>query len=141
MELDRIKIILEKYFEASATEAEEQELRDYFASEGVSPELEMYKPMFGYFSEAGKERSAREVPLETQRKSFSYRWISIAAVLTLMFGFYYGQQIREQREAEFAYQETRKAFGLISQNLDRGTEKVAYLAEFEQTKEKILNKN
>ncbi|MDM9630558.1 hypothetical protein [Robiginitalea aurantiaca] len=141
MELDRIKIILEKYFEATATEAEEQELRDYFLSDGVSPELEMYKPMFGYFSQAGKERSAREVPLETKRKSFSYRWISIAAVLTLMFGLYFGKHVRDQREAEYAYQETRKAFGLIAQNLDRGTEKVAFLGEFEQTKQKILNQN
>jgi hypothetical protein len=141
MELDRIKNILEKYFEASATEAEEQELRDYFSSKGVSPELEMYKPMFAYFSQAGKERSAREVPLKTKRKSYGYRWLSIAAVLTLMFGFYFGKQIRDQREAEYAYQETRRAFGLIAQNLERGTEKVAFLGEFEQTKQKILNQN
>lgn len=141
MELNRIKIILEKYFEATATEAEEQELRNYFASDGVAPELETYIPMFAYFNQASEERSAREVPLKTKRNSYSYRWISIAAVLMLMFGLYYGNQIREQREAEFAYQETRKAFGLIAQNLDRGTEKVAFLGEFEQTKQKILNKN
>jgi len=141
MELDKIKIILEKYFEASATEAEEQELRNYFGSDGVAPELEMYIPMFAYFNQAGEERSARKVPLKTKRISHSYRWISIAAVLTLMFGLYFGNEIREQREAEFAYQETRRAFGLIAQNLDRGTEKVALLGEFEQTKQKILNKN
>ena len=35
MELDKIKIILEKYFEATATEAEEQELRNYFGSGGI----------------------------------------------------------------------------------------------------------
>jgi hypothetical protein len=141
MELDRIKSILEKYFEASATEAEERELRDYFLSDAVSPELEMYIPMFSYFTQAGKERSVREVPLKTKRNSYSYRWISIAAVLTLMFGMYFGKQVRDQREAEFAYQETRRAFGLIAQNLDRGTEKVALLGEFEQTKQKILNQN
>ena len=141
MELDKIKIILEKYFEATATAAEEQELRNYFGSDGVARELEMYIPMFAYFKQASEERSAREVPLKTKRNSYSYRWISIAAVLMLMFGLYYGNEVREQREAEFAYQETRRAFGLIAQNLDRGTEKVAFLGEFEQTKQKILNKN
>ena len=95
MELDRIKSILEKYFEASATEAEERELRDYFLSDAVSPELEMYIPMFSYFTQAGKERSVREVPLKTKRNSYSYRWISIAAVLTLMFGMYFGKQVRD----------------------------------------------
>ena len=83
--------------------------------------------MFAYFNQASEERSAREVPLKTKSKSYSYRWISIAAVLMLMFGLYYGNEVREQREAEFAYQETRRAFGLIAQNLDRGTEKVAFL--------------
>lgn len=141
MELNKIKTILEKYFEASATEAEEQELRNYFTSDGVAPELETYIPMFAYFSKAGEERSVREVPLKTKKDSFSYRWISIAAVLMLMFGLYFGKQVRDQREAEYAYQQTRKAFGLIAQNLDRGTEKVAFLGEFEQTKQKILNQN
>ena len=59
----------------------------------------------------------------------------------LMFGLYYGNKVREQREAEFAYQETRRAFGLIAQNLDRGTEKVAFILEIEPTKQKISNKN
>jgi hypothetical protein len=56
-----------------------------------------------------------------------------------MVGLYFGKQARDQREAEIAYQETRKALGLIAQNLDRGTEKVAYLGQFEQTKKKLLN--
>jgi hypothetical protein len=61
--------------------------------------------------------------------------------MVLMFGLYFGKQVRDQREAEYAYQETRKAFGLIAQNLDRGTEKMAHLVEFEETKQKILNNN
>ena len=37
--------------------------------------------------------------------------------------------------------ETKKALNLLAQNLERGTEKVAYLNEFEQTKQKIYNNN
>ena len=43
----------------------------------------------------------------------------------------------EQKEAEYAYNETRRALSLLASNLERGTEKVAYLNEFEQAKQKI----
>lgn len=137
MELDKINQLLEKYFEATATEAEERELRDYFAKGPVAPDHEAYAPMFSYFSEAVKERYTQQVPLKT--RSRRYGWVSIAAAAVLMIGLYFGKQARDQREAEIAYQETRKALGLIAQNLDRGTEKVAYLGQFEQTKKKLLN--
>lgn len=141
MELDRIEKLLEKYFEAATSAAEEQELREYYSGGNVAPHLEAYTPMFRYFSEAKKERFTRQVPLKTRSKSSIYGWISIAAAMVLMLGLYFGKQLQQQREAEYAYQQTRKAFGLIAQNLDRGTEKVAYLGEFEQAKEKILNEN
>lgn len=141
MELDRIEKIIEKYFEAATTAAEEAELREYFSTGQVAPHLEAYTPMFAYFSEAKKERSTRQVPLKTKRRSTVYGWISIAAVAVLMFGLYFGEQFREQREAQYAYQETRRALGLIAQNLDRGTEKVAYLNQFEEVKSKIINNN
>lgn len=141
MELARIEKLLEKYFEAATTAAEEQELRDYFSGGSVAPHLQAYSPMFTYFSQAKQERYTGEVPLKTRSRSNIYGWISIAAAMVLMFGLYFGKQIRDQREAEYAYQETRKAFGLIAQNLDRGTQKVARLSEFEEAKQKILNDN
>ena len=141
MELDRIEKLIEKYFEAATTAAEEQQLREYFSGGDVSPQLEAYTPMFAYFSEAKKERFTRQVPLKTRSKSNIYGWISIAAVMVLMLGLYFGKQLQQQREAEYAYEQTRKAFGLIAQNLDRGTAKVARLSEFEEAKNKILNEN
>jgi hypothetical protein len=139
MELDRIEKVLEKYFEAATTAAEEQELRDYFAGDEVAPHLEAYSSMFTYFSEAKTERFSKQVPLQPRRNHF--KWISVAAVAVLMLGLFFGNQYREQREAEYAYQQTRKALGLIAQNLDRGTEKVARLSEFEETTRKIYKNN
>ena len=136
MELDRIEQLLEKYFEATASGAEERALRDYFSGEGVAPHLEAYKPMFAYFSEAKEERSTRQVPLKTRR--YVYQWLSVAAAAVLIFGLFFGSEYREQRKAEFAYQQTRKALGLIAQNLDRGTSKVAKISEFEEAKTKII---
>ena len=139
MALDKIEILLEKYFEATTTVAEEEQLRNYFSQDSVAPHLEQYTPMFTYFSKAKDERFTKQVPLKP-RVSY-HKWISIAAVAVMAFGIYFGNDYREQREAEFAYQETKKALSLLAQNLERGTEKVAYLNEFEQTKQKIYNNN
>ncbi|WP_370588494.1 hypothetical protein [Robiginitalea sp. SC105] len=130
---------MEKYFEATSTAAEERELREYFSGGDVAPHLEHHAPMFTFFSEAKNQRSTRKVPLKARRNYV--RWVSVAAVAVLMLGLYFGNQYREQQKAEFAYQETRKALGLIAQNLDRGTQKVAHLSEFEETKQKIYKNN
>ncbi len=139
MESDRIEKLLEKYFEATTTSAEEKELKEYFTQGEVAPHLEQYAPMFTYFSEAKEERFTRQVSLKTRR--YLYQWISVAAVAVIALGVFLGKDYQEQKEAEYAYQETRKALSLLAENLDRGTQKVAYLNEFENTKQKIYKNN
>lgn len=143
MESDKIEKLVEKYFEATTTVAEEKTLRTYFSHEGVSTHLEQYTPMFQYFSGAKEEKFTKEVPLDSiasvTKKRFNYKWLSVAAVGLIMFGIYFGNSYKEQQEAEYAYQETKKAMNLLAQNFSRGTEKVAYLNQFEETKQKIYN--
>ena len=139
MELDNIERLIEKYFEATTTVAEEAALRAYFSGESVAPHLEKYRSMFHYFSNAKKERFTKQVPLKPRRNY--YKWISVAAVAVLSFGIYFGNEYQERKQAEFAYQETKKAFELLAENFGKGTEKVAYLQEFEVAKQKIYNNN
>ncbi len=139
MELDRIEKLLEKYLEASTSVAEEKELRTYFSQESVPTHLAQYAPMFQYFSLAKEERFTKQVPLKTRRNYF--KWASVAAVAVLMFGIYFGNEYQKQKEAEYAYNETKKALSLLADNFSKGTEKVAYLNEFENTKQKIYNSN
>lgn len=139
MELGRIEKLLEKYFEATSTVAEEETLRAYFSQENVATHLKQYAPMFQYFSNAKEERFTKQVPLKPRKKQ--YKWISVAAVAVLTFGIYFGKSYQEQREAEYAYNETKKALSLLAENFGRGTEKVAYLNEFEITKRKVYNEN
>lgn len=139
MELDNIEKLLEKYFDATTTVAEEGTLRTYFSKDSVATHLEQYKPMFQYFSASKEERFTKQLPLEP-RKNHS-KWISVAAVAVIAFGLYFGNAYQEQREAEYAYNQTKKALDLLAQNFSRGTEKVAYLNEFEKTKQKIYNTN
>ncbi|MCK0190121.1 hypothetical protein [Arenibacter sp. F20364] len=140
MELSNIEKLLERYFEATATVAEEEMLREYFTKEDVPLHLKGYAPMFQYFSVAKEERFTRQVPLKPRKRSY-VKWISVAAVSILVFGIYFGRSYQEQKEAEYAYQETKKALSLLATNLGKGTEKVAYLKEFEETKQKIYNRN
>lgn len=139
MDLDRIEKLLEKYFEAQTTGAEEKELKEYFSGDQVELHLEQYRPMFTYFSNAKQERFTQQVPLKPRANL--YKWISVAAVVVMVAGIFFGRQYQEQKEAEFAYHQTKKALGLLASNLDRGTKKVAYLHEFEETKEKIIKNN
>jgi hypothetical protein len=139
MELDRIEKLLEKYLEASTSIAEEKELRTYFTQESVPTHLEQYASMFQYFSIAKEERFTKQVPLKTRRDYF--KWASVAVVAVLMFGIYFGKEYQKQKEIDYAYNETKKALSLLADNFSRGTEKVAYLNEFENTKQKIYNSN
>lgn len=139
MESDRIERLLEKYLEASTSIAEEKELRTFFSQESVPMHLAQYAPMFQYFSKAKEERYTKTLPL--RKKRFNYTWLSIAAMAVLFFGIYFGNEYQKKKEAEYAYNETKKALTLLADNFSRGTEKVAYLNEFENAKQKIYNKN
>ncbi len=139
MGLVNIKKLIGKYFDATTTAAEERMLRDYFSGKDVAPELESYRPMFTYFSKAKEERFTRQVPLKT-RKPY-YKWASVAAIAILASGIYFGNHYQEKKEAEYAYYQTRKALNLLAQNLERGTDKIGYLNEFEETTQKLYKNN
>ncbi len=143
MELDRIESLVEKYFEAATTVAEEETLRTYFSSGEVAPHLEQYAPMFNYFSKAKEERFTRQVPL-SPRKSY-LKWASVAAVAVFMIGFYFYRPAPApvtladeytQEEIESA----QEAFALLAMNFNKGTEQLNHLEEFQKTTNKFLTK-
>ncbi len=143
MELDRIESLVEKYFEAGTTVAEEETLRTYFSSGEVAPHLEQYAPMFNYFSKAKEERFTRQVPL-TPRKSY-LKWASVAAVAVFVIGFYFYRPASApvtladeytQEEIESA----QEAFALLAMNFNKGTEQLNHLEEFQKTTNKFLTK-
>ncbi|GMN04837.1 hypothetical protein MTsPCn5_02250 [Croceitalea sp. MTPC5] len=149
MESDKhIERLLEKYFEATTTVAEEETLRAYFNQESVATHLEQYQPMFNYFSKAKEEQftklSALSEPVKPRKKVY-YRWVSVAAAVVLAFGVYLGndtyQHYQEQKQARIAYEQTKEALNLLAENFSKGTEKVALLEEFEVAKQKVYSTN
>lgn len=148
MALDRIEILIEKYFEGETSIAEEKELIAYFSSSDVAQHLEQYKPVFGYFSQAKQEQFTATIPLKSGRKQKRLAWLSVAASVVVMLGigFFAYQNTSEPTQEnlgviddpEIAFKETQKALALISKHVNTGIESVNYLGEYQQSKNKIF---
>jgi len=161
MVLNRIEQLIEKYENGETTLQEEQQLKDYFSQETVAPHLEMYQPMFQYFIQTQKEQFTKDVPLEPKKTINLYRWIAVAAVAIFMLGIYIvvGNESKTldnlSSEEQLAYNQTIEAFsilssnfnkgkenmnalGLMSNSIEKGTQKITYLNEFSRTTNKIF---
>lgn len=159
---DNIEKLLEKYDNGETNLKEEQQLRAYFAQDDVAPHLESYRVMFQYFSNTKEETFTKELPLNTKKRSYIYQWISVAAVIVIMFGLF--TQFNETGpktfddltlEEQMAYKQTKEAFdllsskfnqgasnvgvlGIVGAQFDKGAEQVEYVSEFSKTTNKIL---
>ncbi|MGH2667010.1 hypothetical protein [Flavobacterium sp.] len=149
MELDKMEILIEKYFQGETSIAEEKELRSYFSSQDVAPHLEQYKAMFGYFTEAKKQEFAQEIPHHTKKRKVW--WLSVAASVVVLFGmvtFFVintNQAVTQEDlgtydDPEKALQETQKALALLSANVNIGMESVMYVQEYDAAKSKVFKK-
>jgi len=145
MELVNIEKLIEKYENAETSLQEEQLLKEYFQQDSVPAHLLEYKAMFNYFEINGKEQYTKSIPLKT--RTSNWKWLSIAAAVALLIGVYSIDRFgtisdAERQEAELAFQETQKAFQLISQNLNKGnTVAFAGLQEFEKAQNKVFKSN
>jgi len=143
MELHQIKILLEKYFDGQTSIAEENQLKDYFSSANIAPELEPYRPMFGYFNQAKNEKSQKSLPLQTKRNHMA--WLSIAASVVVLLGvglMYFNQSQPEDLgtfdNPEVAFRETQKALDLLSGNVNKGIAGMQYVQEYEEVKSSVF---
>ncbi|MFV5699847.1 hypothetical protein ACM55H_15915 [Flavobacterium sp. ZT3R17] len=155
MELNKIEILLEKYFQGETSIAEENELRNYFSSPDVAQHLEQYKPMFGYFSLPKEQMLKQETPLlsipkfrDGDKKRY-IAWLSIAASVVVLLGigtymFYNYDTVNKKEDLgtyddpEVALRETQKALALLSNHVNVGIESVYYINEYQESKELIF---
>lgn len=144
MDLRSIEKLLDKYFQAETSVAEENELKAYFASPDVAPHLEQYRPLFGYFSHAGTQQFEKPLPLKTKKRYAA--WISVAAGVAVMLGLFtfLNRQPAQQEDLgtydnpEVAFRETQKALNMLSENVNVGVASVNYIDEYEKTKKTIF---
>lgn len=153
-EYSHIEDLLERYYNAQTSEAEEQRLKDFFAREEVPTHLQAEKEMFLQLQvpEGLEERLSRKIDqwdAQEQRtlkvhRNFRLQWIGgIAASLLLLFGagwhLYAPRPIARQDTCatpEEAYAHAEKALVMLSSALNKGMGKMQAIQE---TSERIEN--
>ena len=155
MELSKIEILIEKYFQGETSTAEENELRIYFSSLNVAQHLEQYKPLFGYLSLAKEQKLRQEIILhpiakfQDEDKKRHVAWLSIAASVVILLGIgtyvYYNydnasekQDLGTYDDPEVALRQTQKALALLSKHVNVGIESVKYVEEYQDSKQLIF---
>ncbi|HAT67156.1 MAG TPA: hypothetical protein DCS66_21605 [Flavobacteriaceae bacterium] len=138
MELAKITKLLDAYFEGNTTLAEEAQLRDFFSSGSVPEHLQGYTALFASFQEAKKETFEKEIKLPSERKQNNFWKWSIAASVALLVGIssymYFNNNglSAEEEEALMAFNQAKETMFLLSENLNKGTQKVTFINEFSE---------
>ena len=142
MELANIEKLLDKYFEATTTVQEEQELQLYFTQDNVAPHLQEYQPMFQHFANLKGEQYTKNVPLKPRTNYL--KWISVAAVFILMCGIAVKsivppvEQDPTKEQIAQAYADFKQGMTLVSQSLNSGASQINHLNQFTETTNKIF---
>lgn len=157
MDYNKIRELLEKYWEAATTLEEEAALRDFFVTHQheLPEDLREAAPLFRYYRQESERelpvvQEARIVPMSKSRPW--QHWMKYAAVLLIMGGIGFSvQQFRQKQQQlivagfgqdsysdpEVAYKETQKALEILSRNLNKGTTQMEKLIYFNEATEKI----
>ena len=148
MELNDIEQLLTSYFEGNTSLHEEEKLKQYFTGQKVASHLLQYKPIFVGFSAAQKLGSERSFTFKKEKKkSLSFWKFAMAESLLMAFviGGYYmtlpPRLTQEEKEALMAFEHSKKAMLMLSENLNKGTQQIRYVNQFEEAKDKFWKKN
>ena len=159
MELKHIESLLEKYEEGQTSLQEEAQIKHYFTTETVAPHLEVYRSLFTYFV-SDKQHSSQKLLYTSRSTSVQHRWFASAAVVAIMFSVFMMFTPKDEftklsNEEQLAYNETLKAFDLISNymhkataqlntlniisnSFEKGQQNVVFLEEFNNSTNKIF---
>ncbi|MCB0466353.1 MAG: hypothetical protein KDC78_11880 [Aequorivita sp.] len=144
MESVNVKKLLDAYFEGKTSLEEEKWLQNYFNNEKIADDLIQYKPIFAGLKAAKEECSSKTFKLpEREPKIIKTWWYSVAAVLVVAFGvgsFYFSQPhySQQEKEALAAFEKSKNAMMLLSENLNKGAEQLTFVEQFAITKDKIF---
>ena len=142
MESRQIEGLLEKYLDAETSVQEEEKLKQYFACGNVAPHLVGYAPMFNYFSLAQEETFTGKIDYKS-KKNRLYSFIAVAASIMILMGVISHQSTVEAdygtyEDPELAMQKTKEALQMVSGLMNKGTDDLGYLQEFNNAKQKIV---
>lgn len=161
MDYQKIEKILEKYWEGNSTLEEEKRLKDFFTHQEVPEHLKKYIPLFQYYVEEGnyaplgnnfEEKVMNKITsIDSSSGGFSWQFVFKIAASLLIIAALGAVIIQNSKvepdpivmadtfdDPEVAYDEMKKALAVFSSQLNKGTEKLSEIAEFNKPEE-ILN--
>lgn len=120
--MNRIEELLEKYWNAESSLAEEQELKNLLSkAEGYEEE----KEMFSIIAELATEEPENLIIPKGKVRKLNSSWLNWAASIAILAGSFYGWRVYEQKQAEKeAYEQVMMAFSLIQSNFSKGQEQL-----------------
>lgn len=149
--------LLDKYWEGETSLQEEQDLKDYFKSDQVAPEHEIYKGLFDSFEmersiEAdGFDAFAKVKSKQHQNKIFNRKtWTSIAVAASVSLMIAVGSGLYDNAPAqdlgtydtpEEAYEATVAALELVSNKFNKGTENLQPITQINKQTQEVFNIN
>jgi hypothetical protein len=95
MENNQIKNLLDKYFEGETSLEEEKILHEYFTKNNIDKDVEIFKPLFNYFSSEKNITTSKNfeakmlAKIKEQQpvvKLFKLYWLKAAAAVLLLIG-------------------------------------------------------
>ncbi|UZD21229.1 hypothetical protein PBT90_17025 [Algoriphagus halophytocola] len=122
----RIEELLEKYWQAESTQAEEAELKSLLKS---APGYAAEKALFVGLEELADEEPAVQMPVKVVPLK-SRSWLNWAASVAILVTALWGWRNYEQHQEEQAYQEVMQAFAVIQNNLNKGQQEMEAMNEF-----------
>jgi hypothetical protein len=141
MKEERLRHLLEKYYDGNTSAEEEKELKEFFYSDGIIPGYEAEKDIFSHYARPEKipvpsadfeSRIIKAVnDLEIKKRQIIIRKrlivvLSTAAAILILIGSYFvlfkkSEPADSYSDPRIAYIETMKILNEVSVKLNRGT--------------------
>ncbi len=156
MKYQKLRQLIDKYFDGKTTLAEEHEIKNIFKSTKDLPaDLQDLKPYFAYLVNASGEKSTRTLKFEEKKRKIIplrvLRYVAAAAAVILItfsifkqreekivYAYINGKAITDK---ELAKQEAIKALSEVSDNWNNGVKQLRHLDNFYKAENMIKNKN
>lgn len=161
MDLKRIELLLQRFYNGESTIDEEKELKDFFITNDVPRHLWAEQEMFTYFHTVSKNKIPDQ-ELESKimnavegaeqeavkrfagRKKILYIVSSAAAVVAILivsyFAFIFSPSMQDTyNNPEIAYLQAKETLLYVSAKLNEGTENLQALSEFDKATSQLSN--
>ena len=138
MNLQKVEILLNHFFEGKTSSKEEAYLREAFQRDDLPEHLEKYRPVFMVFKSEAEVKSKKEFPEMSQSnrwyKNTWTRRLAMAATVAILIstGLFVDSRLRsvDEQEIHAAYKETHSAIMMASSYLTKGMDEAKEIKHF-----------